>query len=129
MPVTYEIDKARGVIWTRCIGIATLDEMLGHFRELEQDPDCPESLDVLLDLTEMESVPASGQLRTVTEAMGRIYQRVHFNACAIVAPRDVLFGMMRMWEVFAGEQFRVSRTFRDLGEARAWLTSPQAPPA
>jgi hypothetical protein len=28
-----------------------------HFRALEQDPDCPDALDVFLDLTELDSIP------------------------------------------------------------------------
>jgi hypothetical protein len=127
MPVSYEIDKARGLVHTRLVGALTVDEMVGHFQELEDDPEAPASLDVLLDLTELEMVPDTAQLRTVTKELARVYQRVHFRACAIVALRDVLFGMSRMFEVFASERFVVTRTFRDIDEARAWLSEPHLP--
>ena len=48
------------------------------------------------------------------------------NACAILACRDALFGMMRMFEVLAQDSFRVTRTFRTATEAEAWLVSQQS---
>lgn len=126
MSVTYHIDKVTGIIRTRCIGAVTFDEVLNHFQELERDPDCPDLLDVLLDLSEMTSLPEANQLRAVSHQIGRIRERVMFNACAIVACQDVLFGMMRMFEIFAEERFRMMCVFREVGEAETWLTSQQS---
>jgi len=57
MPVTYQIDKANGIIRTRCTGLVTIEEVIEHFRLLEQDPDCPDLVKVLFDLSEETSVP------------------------------------------------------------------------
>ncbi len=54
--------------------------------------------------------------------------RVKFGACAIVAPRDAMFGMMRMFEVFAQKSFRATAVFRTLAEAEAWLATQQLQP-
>ena len=48
MPVTYRIDRELNRILTRCTGETVLKEVLGHFAELEADPDCPPHADVLL---------------------------------------------------------------------------------
>ena len=48
MPVTYKIDKADGIIRTKCTGPVTIGEVIEHFHALERDPDCPSRLDVLL---------------------------------------------------------------------------------
>jgi hypothetical protein len=125
MPVFYKIG-GDGIIRTRCVGDVTLDEVIDHFRVLERDPDCPDRLDVLLDLTEMGSVPRSDQLRAVSREIGRIQDRVRFGACAIVACTDVLFGMSRMFEVFAQERFRETCVFRAVDEAEAWLHSERS---
>ena len=101
MPVTYHIDHARHLVHTQCTGPTTLAEVLGHFALLVQDPECSERLDVLLDLTKMTSLPASDQLRTVASEIARIVPRVQFLDCAIIAPKDALFRMARMFEVFA----------------------------
>jgi len=127
MPITYEIDKARGVIRTRCVGHVVFAEVAEHFRTLFLDPACPERLDVLLDLSEMTSVPGVEQLKAVPGEIGRIRDRVRFEACAIVATSDLLFGLTRMFEVFAEEQFRTTCVFRDASEAEAWLIAQQMP--
>jgi hypothetical protein len=127
MPVAYEIDQARGLIRTRCIGNVTLEEVLGHFPTLAQDPGCPARLDVLLDLSEMTAMPEPYQLREISDEIGRVSDRVRFGACAIVAPSNVLYGLLRMFEVFAEKQFRTTRVFREIGEAESWLLAQLSP--
>jgi len=121
MPVTYVIDKGQKTIQTRCTGNVTFDEVVDHFRVLEQDPECPERLDVLLDLTNLTSIPNADQLTGVSDAIGRTLEKVRFDACAIVAPTDLLFGVSRVFEVLAEGRFRMTRTFRRFNEAESWL--------
>ena len=123
VPVTYSIDKKQGIIRTRCAGFVNLEQVVEHFRMLEQDPDCPAALDVLLDLSETTSLPESNQLKVVNNEIGRIRSRIQFGACAIVAARDALFGMARMFEIFAANSFRAIRVFRLYADAEAWLAS------
>ncbi|MFN7992801.1 MAG: STAS/SEC14 domain-containing protein [Bryobacteraceae bacterium] len=123
MPVVYRIDATRGVIYTRCIGQVTLNEVLSHLRELAQDPACPDRLHVLLDLSECTSIPESGQLQDITGQIGKVSSRVRFGRCAIVAPTDVLFGMSRMFGVFAEGWFQEVGVFRTREEVGLWPES------
>jgi hypothetical protein len=123
MPVTYQLNRASGCIETLCTGAVTLDEVLHHFRELEADASLPDRLDVLLDLGPMTSLPESEQLREVTRAVDRLKARVAWGACAIVARRDALFGMSRMFEIFAEGLFARTRVFREREAAQDWLGS------
>ena len=74
----------------------------------------------------MDSLPETHQISTVINEMKRIRARVRFDACAILATGDALFGMMRMFEALAEEFFRVTCTFRIATEAEAWLVSQQS---
>ena len=123
MPVTYTIDTKQGVIRTKCFGIVTFAEVVDHFRVLEHDPDCAEYLDVLLDLGETNSLPETRQIQAVLHELEKIQDKVRFDACAIVAVRDALFGMMRMFEALAERYFRVTHVFRTTTEAETWLVS------
>ena len=123
MPIAYEIDQAQSLIHTRCVGDLRFHEVIGHFHTLAQDPAVPGRLNVLLDLTGVESFPTGGQLRSVSETVGEVRTAVTFGACAIVAPQPALFGMMRMFEVFAAQHFRAMRVFRDIATAADWLQS------
>ena len=126
MPVTYVIDAQQKLIRTKCIGNVTLPEVIGHFRELERDPDCPHQLDVFLDLSETGSLPLTRDISGVAAEIGRIRKKVRFNACAVVATRTALFGMLRMLEVMAGPHFRAFRVFRVASEAEEWLASERS---
>jgi hypothetical protein len=128
MPVIYTIYPARNLIHTRCFGDVTLEEVTEHFRELERDPNRPDRLNVLLDLSEMTSVPEAQQVRAASYQVEKILRLVQFQAVAIVACNDVLFGMMRMFEAFAHEYFTVTQVFRETAEAKAWLASHESKP-
>jgi len=124
--VTYKIDANQRTVRTKCAGFVTLQEVIDHFRTLEQDPDCPNLLDVFLDLSEVDSLPETREISTVINEMKRIRGQVRFGVCAILASRDALVGMMRMFEVMAEECFRVSCIFRVANEAEAWLVAQQS---
>lgn len=95
MPITYEIDPPKHLIRTRCFGDVNPKEIAKHFRELAQDTERPELLNVLLDLTGETSVPETEDLREVTYHLKELVRGVRFGACAIVAYNEVLFGMIR----------------------------------
>ena len=126
MPVTYAIDAVRGIIRTSCISPLMLAEVVGHFRTLASDPECPPDLDVLLNVSEADSPPERNQLDAVTDELIALRGKVRFGICAIVASRDAMFGMMRMFEVVAGPYFRMVRVFRDAGAAEAWVLAQRA---
>ena len=121
MPVTYVIDKQRKFIHTRCVGVTTFDEVIGHFDKLSMDPDCPDQLDVLLDLSEMTSIPESEQLRAVSKKIKETKSVVQFGCCAVVAIQEILFGMSRVFEVYTASHFSAVRVFKNIDEARYWL--------
>ena len=123
MPVIYEIDADKGIRRTRCVGDVKVQEVVDHFRTLAQDPKAHELANVLLDLSELTSLPSASHLLSVTSEMKKVRDRVPVGACAIVADREALFGMMRMFEVLAGNFFRVVQIFRTVAAAEAWLSA------
>jgi len=129
MPVTYQINHETAFIETHCTGEVTLDEVLDHFRQLEAEPSLPRQLDVLLDLDKTTSLPESPQLMEVTRAVERLSAKVEWGVCAIVANRDALYGMSRIFEVFAERQFDHISVFRDREDAKRWIASNRSSPA
>jgi hypothetical protein len=123
MPVTYKIDTQERIIRTQGIGMVTLADVVDHFRDLERDPHCAGSLDVMLDLSETNSVPEARELQAIPYELARIRDKVRLGACAIVATKDALFGMLRMFAVLAERFFRAIQVFRSKAEAEAWLVS------
>ena len=97
--------------------------MIDHFQQLAHDPNCPDRSDVLLDLSEETTIPKSRELQVVTGEITRVRERVQFEDCAIVAPRDALYGVLRVFEIFSEKVFREVLVFRSLPEAEAWLAA------
>jgi len=126
VPVTYRIDPTRNRIDTTCSGAVTLQEVAEHFQALKRDPARNGSLDVLLNVTEAKALPDSSQLMNVKAELGAIRDQIQFGICAVVAGRDAMFGMMRIFEVFAGQYFQAIRVFRESAEAEEWLASQRA---
>jgi hypothetical protein len=123
MGVTYEINQAQQRVYTRCAGEVRLAEVLEHFEVLSADPDCPDWLDVMLDLSDMKTLPTSAELNRVSTEIARVLPRVRFRYCAIIATWEALFGMARMFEVFSEKYFTATRVFRTVEEGLTWLDS------
>jgi hypothetical protein len=121
MPVSYQVDYETGTIDTRCTGAVTLDEVMAHFRELEEHPSLPQPLNVLLDLDAVTSPPSSIQLKVVVASVAVLRSRVRWGRCAIVASRPDMFGMSRMFELLADDLFVSSCAFKTRAEAESWL--------
>ena len=121
MTISYEIDRERGVLRTRCLGHTTLPEVLDHFAALAAQPDLPRGLDVLLDLSQQVAAPERDQLRAVAGEMKDLTSKLGWGAIAIVATTDLMFGMSRMLGIFAEGHFSNTGVFRSLAEAERWL--------
>jgi len=122
MPITYEIDRTRHLIRTTCYGEVRLPDVMAHFDALQKDPDRPDRLDVLLDLRDLATPPEAAQLQAVADRVSLVEGLV-FGACAIVASKESMFGMSRMFEVLARAHFAAIKTFRDVASAEEWLES------
>jgi hypothetical protein len=123
VPVTYQIDATRKLIHTICSAPLTFAQVIEHFRTLKEDPACTGRLDVLLDVSTADTIPLSSQLGPISAELGAVRSKVQFGSCAIIAPRDAMFGMMRIFEIAAGSYFRAIRVFRTPAEAEKWMSS------
>jgi len=121
MPVTYTVDVEERIIRTTCSSPVTLPDVLEHFRALRENPEFSGKLDVLLNVDAVDALPERVQLGAVVTELGASAKKAEFGACAIVASRDAMFGMMRIFEVFASQYFRAICVFRGLAEAEQWL--------
>jgi hypothetical protein len=127
MPVIYRIDVPRALIITRCVGRVTLAEVLEHFRELARVWPPVDRLDVLLDLTELTSLPTLRDLEQVATEIETQISPWRFGRCAVVVEQDPLQGSMEMFEVLAGRFFDAIEIFRTPPAAVEWLVpAPKA---
>jgi hypothetical protein len=126
VPITYEIDRARCLMRTRCRGAVGFREVVEHFRQLHADPEVPERVHVILDLRELTTSPDRDQLRAIASEVKDLKERLRWGALAIVAESDLLFGMSRVFGVFAESHFSQINVFRSEPEALRWLEALRA---
>ena len=121
MPVTFTIDMRASLIRTICAGDVTLPEVDDHFTELSKVWPRGAKLDVLLDLSGCTSLPEIWQLRAVVSRIQMLGGRKRFGVCAIVATRELLYGLLRVFELLASHRFVAIRVFRNESAAMVWL--------
>lgn len=122
MPIKYRILKDRGRVETVCEGDVSLPDVRAHFDALQRDPERPRNLSVLLDFSGMISLPGGPQLQAAAERVGQV-EEIVFEACAIIADREPVVAMARMFETMARGHFAAMRIFAERREAEEWLDS------
>lgn len=121
MPVTYRYDSSRNRIHTACEGYVTLQEAMAHFRTLAADEAVGIHADLILDLRGTTSVPHIEQMAKVAEGIDPLAAELRFGRCAILAHRDRVYGMARMFMAMSGSAFGDVRIFADVPTAERWL--------
>jgi len=122
MPIEFSIDRARRRISTRASGRIQRGELVDYYRRLRAQPDFHANLDELFDLSEASVVDVTGEdVRELSATTLPFTREGKPVKVAIVAPRDLEFGMSRMYQMLQGQSVNLVRIFRDRVEADAWL--------
>ena len=123
MPITYEIDRERALIRTTLTGFVTFAEVMDHFTALENDPRRMGTMNVLLDIRGLTSVPETGQLRRAANRIDPERSPLQYGVCAMVATDPATIGTGKLFAVFARERFRATTIVSTLDAAEHWLAN------
>lgn len=123
MPITYRIHGDLNLVVTRFTGHVTDEEFVELYKTMLHDNDYVLGTNELADLRVAESLNLSAvALRRVEEITRNRYGGSDKSfRTAIIAPRDPLYGIGRMYEVFAEEGPENVKVCRDPLEALQWL--------
>lgn len=119
MPAKYKIEKSLGVVFTLAHGIITDHDAFSHQKRLRNDPDFDPSFNQLSDFTKLTHADIS------TDAIQHLAERNPFglgSKRAFVAPSDLIYGLSRMFQVFTDHHQDELTVFRDMHEARKYLS-------
>lgn len=105
-------------------GTVTPEELLRAWRQLVDDPAYDLSRNGLVDLSEVERMEVSyPAIYALNAVMHRADKRQVSQRIAVVAPRDDLYGVGRMYAQLRAQGFREIEVFRDREKAFEWLGS------
>ena len=125
MPMTFQVDKAHGLLRSIGSGVLSTDDLLTYFAESRADPDYEPSMNRVMDLRGVTQLPSSDDIRSLA-AFARTKAPVETARMAIIASSDLAFGVSMMFKAFVGYGERLI-VVRDEREAMAWLTKGHAP--
>ncbi|NJN50798.1 MAG: hypothetical protein HC809_02450 [Gammaproteobacteria bacterium] len=121
MPISYTYDSDLNLIRTVCEGFVSLRDVLDHFNALQRDSSVGIQANLLLDLRQQTSVPLIAQLADVTTQMERVARELRFNRCGILADRERVYGVARMFQAMSSKLFNAVEVFNDPAAAESWL--------
>ena len=111
---------------TRWEGTVTDDDILDQYLRFYRGRDWEHSILELVDLSDadMRQVTAQG-LAAVAEALGNYFEESGISnvRTAVFSPKDLPFGMGRIYEAYAEKSPESVQVFRDRDEALRWLTA------
>jgi hypothetical protein len=120
MPTRFEIDKERRLVRSYGWGEVIFADVVQHQQGLRTHPDFDPDFDQIADLTDVDSLAISAE---EIQLLAHITLFSENSRRAFVAPSQLAFGMVRMFEAHHDSSFAPSTTmvFRSMSEALNWL--------
>jgi hypothetical protein len=106
-------------------GRVTYDEAISVLGELLADPRLGENVGVVVDAREVTGAPATHELRALAWEL-RALRSAGVPALAIVTSSTFVYGVARMFSVFAERSAVDVQVFREMDEAERWLVAQTA---
>jgi hypothetical protein len=127
MPIMYHVYTEHNLIVLEHMGRIPDDEFLEFYKELYESNASIASMNHLVDLRKADSSPRSSDvLHQLADFMQSSFEGLTTGPkVAVVASKDLSFGLARMYEAFADIIPWNFIVFRDIDEALTWLDLPQ----
>jgi hypothetical protein len=125
MALTFQVDKAQGVVRSHGTGVLTMDDLLKYFADSRADPDFDPSMHRVMDLRDVTQLPSSDDIRSLA-TFARTRAPVDTARMAIITSSDLAFGVSMMFKAFVGYGERLI-IVQDNDEAMEWLTTGRVP--
>jgi len=127
MPVKYHVIPEHNLAILLHVGNVPDEQFLDFYQSLFASDEFDKSMNILIDLQQTDSSPRSSEvLRQFADFVKVQYGDTTARPrVAVVAPKDVSFGLARMYAAFADSVPWDFVVFRDMGAALGWLRVPE----
>lgn len=125
MTVLTTIDAAAGIVTHKVTGDLLFEDVRQAYAIRTGHPEFRPEMGILWDLSEANaSRMTSSDIRRIAGLnKARLKKNGVRYKAAFIAPRDIEYGLSRMYEMFADASLVENRVFRTHEEARRWLVS------
>jgi hypothetical protein len=121
MPITSHIDKAKDITIFKVTGVLSFDIVLPVVKSFYDDDPTNHVLWDLIDTTEVQLT--SEEVEAIAKFSPRYEGKRAVGKTAIVAQKDIFFGLSRMFEIQSNinEAPYPIMVFRSMSEAHQWI--------
>ena len=119
---SIKIDKDRKLARITARGSVNVLELKEIFMETVGHEDWQADFNMLCDYSRIENFDVTSQdIDDITEWQISIDALIGNGRCAVVASKDSVYGMNRMWEILSSERSQQICVFRQINDAVLWL--------
>jgi hypothetical protein len=116
------IDKDIKLAQIRARGRVNVLELKDIFLETVEHEDWQSGFNMLFDYSNIEDFDVSTKdIDDITEWQVSIDELIGDGRCAVIASKDSVCGMSRMWEILSSERSQQICVFRQMNDAITWL--------
>lgn len=125
MPIVFQIDHERKVVFARGLGVLTDEDVFGYQRDVwSRDDTCGYS--EMMDMRGVERIalPSMDRVRDLANLAAQMDAGEKGSKFAIVASSDLAFGLGRMYGAYRGmnpKSAKEVKVFRNPEDALEWL--------
>lgn len=124
MSISFTINHEQGYFISKYVGKLTDNELIESWKNFLEGDDWVPGLNELADLSEMDATMVTMDgINRLMRYVGSIYEKHGLNTIivGVYAPRDLPFGLARMYEFIANESPEEICVFRTMQEAESWV--------
>ena len=126
MPIDYAVDGDRDLMICIASGAVTNQSVVSWMRRLIEDPAYRTGMNAVVDARPIEDLVVNADaIDDIVDLATKMEHRFAGSRWAVIADRDGLFGLSRMYELRREAQTYDVRAFREAAEAYAWLGLPE----
>jgi len=103
----------------------SLREVLDRFEELTRDPRRPVPLDLLVDMTELGTLPSTADTISVSETILSRQESLAFRNCALIIKGADMVIRTDIFLILSGSAFEKMAQFDNRAAAEAWLDAQE----
>ncbi|MDY6954768.1 MAG: hypothetical protein SWE60_24975 [Thermodesulfobacteriota bacterium] len=122
MSLRYKIIESKGLVYVVGAGVVTFSELMSHIEALSKDTRYKAPMKKLVDYRNITGKELeTRELALYAQAKATLKDVFREEKCAIVAPRDLDFGLSRVHGALVEASGIETGVFRDLDQALSWL--------
>ena len=118
-----KIDKEKKLARITARGSLNAFDLKDIFLETVEHEDWQSGFNMLCDYSDLEDFDVTTKdIDEITDWQVSIDELIGNGRCAVVASKDSVYGMNRMWEIISSERSQQISVFRQMNDAVTWLS-------